>query len=226
MRRMVLILLVPALLAPLTISAQQRSVQLTPTVGFNWSGSIDIEERAFRQRDYPVGIDGGGSYGLRLDFPMSDAFSIQLLALRQDTQLDDGQGLFGEDPSFIVPPGTNDLLDVDITYLHAGLVWHLTQSMYQPYLAASAGIGIVDPALSLESDEGFSVSVGGGLKMHLSERLGLLFDVRVLYIDTDATVSATDQFDHIDCTDPCTYTYRYQDDLTQSAVSFGLILKL
>ena len=223
MRRIVLVL---AILSPLLASAQESRVQLTPTLGYNWGGDITIEERAFRQRDFEVSVDGGGAYGLRLDIPLSDALWLQLFALREETQLDDGQGLFGEDPSFIVPPGTSGILDIDITYVHAGLMWQFLHGDYQPYIAASGGIGIIDPALSLETDEGVSASFGGGLKMTISERLGLLFDVRAFWIDTDRTVSSTDHFDHIDCTGPCTYTYRYPNEIIQTSMSLGLIIKL
>lgn len=220
MRRLFTLLLV---LTPALTSAQGFRFELTPTVGYRWGGSIEIEERAFRYSFFDVGVDGSGTYGLRLDIPVSEKFQFELMTSRQDSQLDDGQGLFGEIPSAFVPAGKLNLLAMDLTHYHAGFLWQLGRADFRPFIVMSAGVTHVEPHVALSDDQAFSASIGTGLKMKISDRLGLLFEGRLFWVDTDEEESAVQLIDHKDCTGDCTYTYSYLNDFYQTAVTVGLV---
>lgn len=220
MRRLFTLLI---LLVPTLSTAQEPRFELTPTLGYRWGGDIQIDERAFRYQVFDVALDGSGSYGLRLNIMVSRKLQFELLASKQDTQLDDSQGLFGEVPSGFVGPGKLDVLNVNLTHLHAGLRWFLGHGDFQPYLVGSAGVTHIEPNVRLGDDQGLSASLGTGLKMNVTDRFGLLFEGRLFWVDTDEAESSVHPINHIDCTGDCTYTYRYQDDFVQTAVTVGLV---
>lgn len=215
------------LLCPSLGLAQNQSVEITPTMSFRDGGSILVEERAFQNQNFSLDIATTNTLGIRLAVPVSERLAIELMANRQSSELEDRYGLFGEEPGGFFDVGQDDLTDIDVTYYHAGLVWDLGKAATRGYLVASGGVTRIDPKnLPLESDSPISASFGGGVQMDLNRHLGLLFEARFYWSDTDDTISATEQFEHRDCTDPCTYTYRYESGMTQFEVSFGLVFKL
>ena len=225
-----------AALFPSIALAQLSSVEVTPTVGYRWGGDIRIESRGLAiiepdgstvyNKDFNVGISSGGSYGLRLDFTLSQKFQLELMANFQQTQLKDGQGLFGEVPGGFLPAGTVNFLDITIHHYQAGIVWYLNDGPNRWFLVGSAGITEINPHFPLPNDSAFSTGLGAGIRMDISDRLGVRFEGRYYFVSTDEGTSATYHFENRDCIDPCTYTYRYKSSLPQAEFSLGLIIKL
>jgi opacity protein-like surface antigen len=224
------------LFVPSIALAQLSPVEITPTVGYRWGGDIRIESLglAFLEpdgstvysKDFNVGISSGGSYGLRLDFTLNQRFQLELMANFQQTQLKDGQGLFGEVPGGFLPAGTVNFLDITIHHYQAGLVWYLNEGPNRWFLVGSAGITAINPHSPLPNDSAFSAGLGGGIRMDISDHLGVRFEGRYYFVSTDEGTSATYHFENRDCIDPCTYTYRYKSSLPQTEFSLGLIIKL
>jgi hypothetical protein len=212
------------LLCPSLCVAGQR-LEITPTLSFRQGGDFTVEERAFYHETFSLDISTSETFGLRLAIPISQRVAVELLASQQKSELEDEQGLFGEQPGGFYAVGQTGVTDLDVTYYHAGIVWDLGQSDIRGFLVGSAGVTRIEPDLPLDSDTPFSASVGGGVQFDLSEHLGLLFEGRIYWSDTDPTISATDQFEHRDCIAPCSYTYRYPSDLTQLELTFGLVIK-
>jgi hypothetical protein len=214
------------LLCPSLGLAQNQSFEITPTLSFRNGGSIVVEERAFQHQNFSLDIVTTDTLGFRVAIPVSERLAIELMANRQSSELEDRHGLFGEQPGGFFEIGADDLTDIDVTYYHAGLIWDLGKAATRGYLVASGGITRIDPKnLPLASDDPISASVGAGVQMDLNRRLGLLFEARFYWSDTDENISASEQFEHRDCTAPCTYTYRYESGMTQAEVTFGLVFK-
>ena len=209
-----------------TTARAQGRVELTPTLGFVRGGHLILEERAIYHRDFELNVDSGGTYGLRCDIPLSSRVQLELLLDRYDGELEDEKGLFGEQPGGFIPPGQRDLLDVGIMTFQAGILWELNRGPARGYLTASAGAARIDLKLPLEDDTRLAASVGAGVKLDLSPELGLRLEGRGYWVDTDSKLAATQSFEHRDCVDPCTYTYRYDSKLVQGGVSVGLVIKL
>lgn len=214
------------LLSPSLTLAQRHTLEITPTLGFHRAGGIVIEERAFYFEDFGVGIASSGSYGILLDVPFSRSLMLELMVGGQAGAFKDRQGLFGEQPGGLVKPGTRDLLDVDLIYVHGGVAWELARGWSRPFMAGGLGVARIDPTLPLPRDIRFSMSGGGGWKLDLDERLGLRFEGRYFWTGTDNTISAVQTFEHRDCAEPCTYTYRYGSHLSQGGLSIGLVVKI
>ena len=215
------------MLIPAAALAQDFRVELVPTIGLARGGNIVVEDQTFTPRVVPLDVDSGGTYGLRLGVAVSSRLQVELMLSRMETRFEDDKALFGEEPGGFFPAGTLGMLDLDLTTYHLGLLYELGDSWSRWYLVGSAGITDIDSELPLPDDEPFSASFGGGVKMDLdrSGRFGLRFEARYLWVDTDTSLSATEQFEHRDCTSPCTYTYRYDSDLSQLELSLGLIIR-
>jgi hypothetical protein len=106
------------------------------------------------------------------------------------------------------------------------VVWDLGQARTRGYLVGSVGVTEIDlKNLPLPKETPLSASIGGGIQWDLSRHLGLLAEVRFFYTDTDGDISATVEYAHRDCTAPCTYTWRYEAGMTQTELTFGLVIK-
>ena len=98
---------------------------------------------------------------------------IELIASRPETS-------YGNDRLFDPAP---DGVDVDVTYYHVGYLYQWTPGKLRPYVAGSLGVTSLDPDVpGLGSDEKFSFSVGGCLKVMASEHVGFRLDGRFFFI--------------------------------------------
>jgi len=208
-------------------AAQDRGFELTPTLGWVRGGNIVVEDRTFTVRDVSLDINSSGTYGLRFDIPLPSRFSIELMVQRQESEFEDEKALFGQEPGGFFPEGsTLDLLKVNLTHLHGGVIYTFGDNWSRWFVTGSAGVTEISPSLPLEKATRLSLSAGGGIKMDLNQRLGLRLEGRFYWIDTDDKTATTVQFQHPECYEgPCTYTYRYDSAITQLEVTAGLIIK-
>lgn len=170
MRRLSLLLLTP-LLFPAATHAQVVGFELTPYFGYQFGGSFETADRDFGRLDFDV--DGSTALGLTFDIPVSRRLQVELLYFRHSTELELDEGLF--DPG--VPLG-----DVDLEFVHGGVVWQSIAGQVRPYFGATGGVTLVDSELGGSETE-LSVSLAGGLKVLFTEHLGLRLDGRVFFSD-------------------------------------------
>lgn len=211
MRRIAIAACAAALLAPVAARAQGAyRFELTPQASYRWGGTISGDNNSLFNTDLKV--DKGAGYGIALDLPLSRDFQLELLAHNQSTDLRFDQGLFGGDVA---------LADIDITYYHVGILWQGGNGQVSPYVVASAGVTRLAPDVpGASSEERFSMSLGGGVKVFFDEHVGLRFEGRGFF-------TAIDNYDSgcygNYCCDSC-YDYNYNDTLSQGQASLGLIL--
>lgn len=185
--------------------------ELTPTVGYRWGGELDGGEDAFFDTDLEV--DEGAAYGITLDFPLSSNLQLELLASRQSSELQFDEDLFGSETG---------VADIDVSYYHVGLLWQGRHPRITPFFVASLGVANLDPDVpGASSEDRFSASLGGGVKVFFSENVGLRFEGRGFWSDYDSDDDRDhDDFCHYhdDYDDSC-----YDDSFSQGQVSVGLI---
>jgi hypothetical protein len=193
------------LLAPASVIAQQTRVELTPYGGYRFDGDFSVTGDIFNT---DLEVDDDFSYGLLLDIPLNSSLQIELLTNRQDTTLIQRGGLFGND--FRVA-------DIEISQLHVGLLGQFGSGQVRPFVVGSLGVARVDVQLpGLQSDDRLAASLGGGVKIFVSDHFGFRFEGRYYYVDLDENNRRhrDDDWDYWD----------EQDHLTQAEASFGLIL--
>jgi hypothetical protein len=136
---------------------------VTPFAGFRTSDSLEDD-----QTEETIDLDEASSFGVILSMRQPRGKSYDLLFSRQDTDLLANNGAL-----------TNNV-GVRIDYIHlGGTVDYEADGLY-PF--ATGGLGVTrfsatDQDLSTETK--FSMALGGGLKVPLSENVGLRFEGRV-----------------------------------------------
>jgi outer membrane protein with beta-barrel domain len=207
-----LMVIARALVATLALAAapafaQPTHVQISPFLGYRWGGHIEGNDNALFDRD--VDVDDSEVYGVRLELELSPHFAIELLGSHQPTRFVNGDDeLFGDDQA---------IADVDIDTLQVGAVFQGGPGQVKPYGVVSLGMTRLDPKIrGTSSDERFSGSFGGGVKVFVNRSFGFRVEGRG-YL-TDTADNFDDDFDH-HCSDSCG-----PNDLFQAEVTAGIIL--
>lgn len=221
MRRVLLFVLV---FAPAVVFAQEHRWELTPTVGFRWGGTILLEENAYQPGLYEVPLANNGEFGLRFGWLMSQSLELELMYSKQLTELKDNQGLFGEVPGGFIPEDAIGSLDTDVATWQLGLVWHILTGSTRPYLVFGAGQSTITSNTPLPDETALTLGLGAGVKIELSNTLGLMFELRYFRSDTDEGNTALLEWEHRDCEGTCQYLYGYDSSFSQTSLAAGLII--
>jgi len=150
------------MLIPLSARAEW-GVELTPFAGYRFGGG-------FEDNTTGANLDAAasGSVGLILGVPDTHERQYELLYSFQRTELKGG-GISGD----VAPFG------LDIHYLQIGGTYQLSAEKVRPFLSGGLGMTLFAPDKpGLSSKVYFSLSLGGGVRIPLSNRVGLRFEGR------------------------------------------------
>lgn len=223
MRRLVFLVL---LFAPVVAMAEEPRFEIVPTLAYRWGGTVEIDDQAIHLQSYDVDMGDAGAFGLIFDLRLTDTMQLELMLNRQDTNLEDDQGLFGEEPGWIISPGSSEVLDTDITYYHVGAIWDLGDGPNRWFVGGSVGVTQFDFELPFDDEARLSLSGVVGMKVELNDRLDLRFGARVYWTDTNEDSARTQYVEHPDCATSCAYVYSYKDYFVQTELSVGLAISL
>ncbi len=143
-------------------------LEITPYAGYRVGGSFEDNTTGSN-----LDVKEGGSFGLILDLAEGEDAQYELLYGIQRTKVIGG-GTFGG----------KTLFDLDIHYLHIGGTYLYPQEedrpiKVRPYIAAGVGAThLVPRGEGMNRKTYFSLSLGGGLKIPVSDRVGLRFEGR------------------------------------------------
>ncbi len=181
----------------------RETFEFSPFVGYRWGGTIFADQSFLFNQD--VDVASSANLGLNFAFPLGDSgMKLELMANRQSSELETDSGLFEPD---------NEVADIDVTYLHAGLQFPFARSRNAtPYVVVSAGLANLDPQVSgVEAENRFSASAGVGVKLPMSDALSIKLEGRGYYtaLEEDNDCSFCEYF--------------YNQDFYQGEVNLGLI---
>jgi opacity protein-like surface antigen len=152
--------------------AQAAGFELTPFIGYTGGG--DFTNVATGKS---LSLDETSSYGILLGFKQAPdpkqpgTAWLELYLSRQQTQL-----RFGSAASVVKPT-----LDLDIEYYHIGGTYGQAEGKVQPFVAGTFGATrMVPQQYGLSSETKFSLSLGGGVKLYLTEHVGIRLEGRWL----------------------------------------------
>lgn len=166
------------------LPAAAQSFEIVPTVGYRFGGdfdTFDLDGDEFVDL-FGLSVEDGASFGLTVDFRLGEALYLEVLASRQDTSL-------SEDGLFLAEP--ERLFDLDVDYLHAGVMYRWSPGQAQPYVALTGGVTRFGPQPSDLGDETRpSIAFGGGVQLMFSSNVGLRLDGRLFatFVDRDEDV--------------------------------------
>lgn len=147
--------------------------ELTPYGGFAFGGSFEDEDSETR-----VDLDDDASFGLIFNLRESGNTQWELIYAHQGTSADTAD-----------VPGLGPSVDIDLDYLQLGGTYQGPGERLRPYLALTLGGTRIAPgSASLDSDTFWSFSLGTGLQLNPTNRLGLRLEARAwgTLVDSDS----------------------------------------
>jgi hypothetical protein len=165
-------LLLSSVLLPVEAKAE-RGLEITPFLGYSVGGSFDDNTTGAN-----LDVREGGSFGIVFDLSDSPDTQYELFYGFQRTKVTGG-GTFGGETLF----------DLDLHYLHVGGTYMFTGEKVRPYIAGGLGAThFVPHGSGMNPKTYFSLSLGGGAKIPISDHVGLRFEGRgLLTVLPDAT---------------------------------------
>lgn len=156
------------LLAPAALFAQKPPMEITPLAGYLIGGSNDFYQGS-------VKIDGSFSYGLMYSVILPGKMtSIDLSFIRGDSTLH-----FAANPSY--PSYSDTSFKMATNYIMIGSNRDFLQGKVRLFLGGEIGAAWFDSKDSAVSDIWLmGLAIKGGMKIYLSERLGLRLQGRFL----------------------------------------------
>jgi opacity protein-like surface antigen len=191
-------------LALAAVPAQAVTFEVTPFVGTRVGGEFDDVQTPLISE---VEIDDGASAGLIFNVNFGDNWQLEVSGSRQSTEL-------------IVKGSLEGSIDADVDYYHIGGGYQFfdSSSDWRPFVTVSLGSTNFDPDGDIDSESKFSFGLGGGVKYHFNDRLGVRFQGR--WVSTEVN-----EDDEVWC-DPF-FCYQVEDTnfVNQFEVGVGLVIR-
>jgi opacity protein-like surface antigen len=138
-------------------------VEITPFGGYSIGGNFTDNATGAN-----LDVKEGGNFGLVLGMPDTPDTQYELFYGFQRTKVT-GSGTFGGETLF----------DLDIHYLHLGGPYMFAREKVRPFLSGGVGAThFVPQGSGMDSKTYFSLSLGGGVKIPISDHVGLRFEGR------------------------------------------------
>ncbi len=163
-------LLLLGLTQPAFSQTQKGAIEITPTFGYQWGGSVQGYEGE-------IVVDDGAQYGLILGYRVQKELVVEFFwSYLPSVAHFEPYYLTTVDPSLI---GLST--DMDTHYFQLNAVWETGRGKTKPFLGAGAGIVMFSPSDSrYETNVYAAMNFSGGLKVYLSEKIGLRLQGRLL----------------------------------------------
>ncbi|MDA8016194.1 MAG: porin family protein [Thermoanaerobaculia bacterium] len=190
-----------------------KSFELTPFASYYFEGEIGSEhDFGFSFDD--VDVEAGEGAGILAAFRVNRHWQVELMYSQQETEFEFRRFRFNG-------PDFRDSVEVDLEYFHVGVAYTWALGQIEPFVDVTIGTTNISPkGPGIDEADEFSVGVGGGVKVFVSEHLGFRFQGRILSTDVGRDdFFCEDDFGFDDC-------YYYDEDsyLVQPEISVGLIL--
>ena len=144
--------------------AGAADIEVTPIIGYAAGGAF---QDAASGAVFEIGENR--NFAIALDIKQTDDSQIELYYNRQRTLLNTGGVLFVGDPLFAL----------DVQYFHLGGTYGTGEGNIRPYAVGTFGATHMDPkGKPLSAETKISLSLGGGVKLMPTERIGARFEAR------------------------------------------------
>ncbi len=138
--------------------------ELTPFAAYRIGGDFEDDETGEE-----FDLDDSEAFGLIFNIRAKPQGQWEILYAQQSTEVDTA-GTFVASES----------IDLDVRYFQLGGTYLYDGDRVLPFIALTIGVTHFDPEFSdLDSETYFSASFGGGIKMDLSQRVGVRLEGRV-----------------------------------------------
>ncbi len=147
---------------------ESRGFEITPFYGYQFGGKHSVYEGE-------ININDAQNFGLSLNFelPYKEGTQMEILWIMQKSNLYKKNYYTGI---------SENLFGLYTHYIQVGGIYGMQQNNLLPFVSLAVGAVLFHPTNSRYSDEWFfSMSLGGGVKIYLNERLGIRLQARALF---------------------------------------------
>lgn len=143
--------------------------EITPFAGYTWGGEFTDAVTGTTLK-----VNETSNYGVMVDINLVNInqegqSQVELYFSHQATQLKTDNGPFTGSPLF----------DLDIDYYHLGGTYGMDLGKVKPFMVGTLGVThMVPQGPGLDSLTKFSLSLGGGVKLFATDRIGLRLEGR------------------------------------------------
>jgi len=141
---------------------QKPIVEITPFAGYGLGG--EFEEYS---TDTKLTVAEEPVYGLTVDWPAGASTQYEFFFSQQQTGLNSSRST--------TPPEA--LTDLTISYAHIGGLLNFGNDRVRPFFGGGLGVTYFNPQ-DYGSETKFSINLGGGVKLFLTERFGIRLEGR------------------------------------------------
>ncbi|HET9251140.1 MAG TPA: outer membrane beta-barrel protein [Candidatus Eisenbacteria bacterium] len=190
--------------------SEAREIYISPMFGYTTAGSLDLGEADLDD----VKIEGGLTWGGQLGFSASPGFTFEASYMQQETEL----SINGDN----INPSAERAFELQVAQLHGNFLFEKIGygSTTRPYFLLGLGATFFNPSGDFDTESRFSFSIGAGVKIEASEKIGLKIQGKYnpTYLDEDYGGVWCDPFYCYQVSDP--------DYLDQGEFAAGLTYKL
>jgi len=149
--------------------------ELTPFGAYRVGGSFDEKDG-----DGRVELNDSNAQGIMFNIKANPSGQYELLYSRQSTDART-EGFLVDDPN----------IELDVEYFHFGGTYLFDGDNTRPFIALTVGLSQFDPQLLGSGSESyFSASLGGGVQLNATKRLGVRLEARVFttFVEDDSNI--------------------------------------
>ena len=161
--------------APLAAQEQPFKFELTPFAAYRIGGDFEEKDGAGQ-----VELNDSNAQGIMFNIKANPNGQYELLYSRQNTDADT-VGFLLNDPT----------IGLDVETFHFGGTYLFDCENTRPFLALTLGITQFDPCITDSGSESFfSASLGGGVQLNATKRLGVRLEARVFttFVEDDSNI--------------------------------------
>ena len=160
-----------------TATAQQSNFkfELTPFAAYRVGGSFEEKDG-----DGRVELNDSNAQGIMFNIKANPNGQYELLYSRQSTDART-EGFLVNDPT----------IDLDVETFHFGGTYLFDGENTRPFLALTLGMTQFDPGITDSGSESFfSASLGGGVQLNATKRLGIRLEARAFttFVEDDSNI--------------------------------------
>jgi len=149
--------------------------ELAPFAAYRFGGNFEEKDGAGR-----VELNDSNAQGIMFNIKANPNGQYELLYARQSTSADT-EGFFIGDPT----------IDLEVEYFHFGGTYLFDGENTRPFIALTVGVSQFDPQLlDTGSESFFSASLGGGVQLNATKRLGIRVEARAFttFVEDDSNI--------------------------------------
>ena len=174
---LLVVMAIGSLLHSIPAAAQDTNFkfELTPFAAYRVGGNFEEKDGVGR-----VELNDSNAQGIMLNIKANPNGQYELLYSRQSTDADTA-GFLINDPT----------IDLDVETFHFGGTYLFDGENTRPFLALTLGMTQFDPGITDSGSESFfSASLGGGVQLNATKRLGIRLEARAFttFVEDDSNI--------------------------------------